>query len=138
MSWTSDGMLLALGLFDGNITLRDKAGNEKLHFSASSSPVWSLTWSPGVSCSNCRNSKAVTCSSSHCSHYQGCREQMNTPAVGRGIASLRPHFLQLLRATAPWSVPAAQCLPVTVHQLRHFFHNLHSCRRTKLRWRLGA
>lgn len=49
MAWTSDGMLLALGLFDGSIFLRDKAGNEKLKFTASGSPVWSLTWSPGVS-----------------------------------------------------------------------------------------
>lgn len=52
-------MLLALGLFDGNITLRDKAGNEKLHFSAGSSPVWSLTWSPGVSYSICKTGIAV-------------------------------------------------------------------------------
>lgn len=49
MSWTSDGMLLALGLYDGSITLRDKAGSEKLKFTAGSSPVWSLTWTPGVS-----------------------------------------------------------------------------------------
>jgi WD40 repeat protein len=49
MAWTADGMLLALGLYDGSISLRDKAGTEKLKFAASSSPVWSLAWSPGVS-----------------------------------------------------------------------------------------
>ncbi|WIA11467.1 hypothetical protein OEZ85_011583 [Tetradesmus obliquus] len=46
MSWTSDGMLLAMGLYDGSISVRDKAGTEKHKFSASSSPVWSIAWSP--------------------------------------------------------------------------------------------
>jgi WD40 repeat protein len=48
MAWTADGMVLALGLYDGSVSLRDKAGTEKLKFAASSSPVWSLAWSPGV------------------------------------------------------------------------------------------
>lgn len=51
MSWTSDGMLLAMGLYDGSISVRDKAGTEKHKFSASSSPVWSIAWSPQVSSS---------------------------------------------------------------------------------------
>lgn len=49
MAWTLDGMLLALGLADGTVSLRDKAGTEKNKFAASSSSVWSLAWSPGVS-----------------------------------------------------------------------------------------
>jgi intraflagellar transport protein 122 len=49
MSWTSDGMLLALGMYDGSISVRDKAGTEKHKFAASSSPVWSIAWSPQVS-----------------------------------------------------------------------------------------
>jgi hypothetical protein len=51
MAWTADGMLLALGLYEGVVSLRDKAGTEKHRFTASSSPVWSLSWSPGVSTS---------------------------------------------------------------------------------------
>lgn len=51
MAWTADGMLLALGLYDGSVSLRDKAGTEKHKFTASSSPVWSLFWSPGVGAS---------------------------------------------------------------------------------------
>ncbi|KAF6264914.1 hypothetical protein COO60DRAFT_1621541 [Scenedesmus sp. NREL 46B-D3] len=46
MSWTGDGMLLALGLYDGSVSVRDKAGTEKHKFTASSSPVWSIAWSP--------------------------------------------------------------------------------------------
>lgn len=53
MAWTADGMVLALGLYDGSVSLRDKAGTEKLKFAASSSPVWSLSWSPGVSRPGC-------------------------------------------------------------------------------------
>eukprot|EP00879_Flechtneria_rotunda_P020074 GHRR01021110.1.p1 GENE.GHRR01021110.1~~GHRR01021110.1.p1 ORF type:complete len:1138 (+),score=467.94 GHRR01021110.1:213-3626(+) len=58
MSWTSDGMLLALGLFDGSVSVRDKAGNEKHKFTASSSPVWSILWSPqdqALLCVGCLN-----------------------------------------------------------------------------------
>ncbi|KAF8070897.1 5-methyltetrahydropteroyltriglutamate--homocysteine methyltransferase [Scenedesmus sp. PABB004] len=46
MAWTGDGALLALGLFDGSVSLRDKAGGEKQRFTAASSPVWSVAWSP--------------------------------------------------------------------------------------------
>jgi intraflagellar transport protein 122 len=49
MAWTADGMTLGLGLYDGSVSLRDKAGAEKQRFAAGSSPVWSLLWSPGVS-----------------------------------------------------------------------------------------
>jgi intraflagellar transport protein 122 len=49
MAWTGDGMLLALGCYDGSVSVRDKAGTEKHKFSAGSSPVWSIAWSPQVS-----------------------------------------------------------------------------------------
>lgn len=48
MAWTADGMLLALGHYDGAVSVRDKAGGEKHKFTASASPVWSLAWSPQV------------------------------------------------------------------------------------------
>ena len=49
IAWTSDGNYLALGCFDGTVSIRDKAGVEKLKIEASSSPVWSICWNPAVS-----------------------------------------------------------------------------------------
>lgn len=61
MAWTADGMLLALGLYDGSVSLRDKAGTEKHKFTASSSAVWSLAWSPGVSSASCWQAVGAAC-----------------------------------------------------------------------------
>ncbi|KAJ9521796.1 hypothetical protein QJQ45_024656 [Haematococcus lacustris] len=44
MSWTADGALLALGCFDGSISIRDKAGLEKLKVETGDAPVWCLSW----------------------------------------------------------------------------------------------
>mmetsp|Transcript_3049 Transcript_3049/g.4655 ORF Transcript_3049/g.4655 Transcript_3049/m.4655 type:complete len:1198 (+) Transcript_3049:84-3677(+) len=44
-SWTNDGQYLALGMFNGNISIRDKAGQEKVLIERSA-PVWSLMWNP--------------------------------------------------------------------------------------------
>ncbi|GMF52524.1 unnamed protein product [Phytophthora fragariaefolia] len=44
--WSKDGQLLALGLLNGNVTLRDKLGAEKRLIERSSAPVWALAWSP--------------------------------------------------------------------------------------------
>ncbi|KAF4318915.1 hypothetical protein BBO99_00006930 [Phytophthora kernoviae] len=44
--WSKDGQLLALGLLNGNITLRDKMGAEKRLIERSNAPVWALAWSP--------------------------------------------------------------------------------------------
>ncbi|MEW5316653.1 MAG: hypothetical protein WDW38_008010 [Sanguina aurantia] len=46
MTWTSDGGLLALGCFDGSISVRDKAGGEKLRIEAGTSPIWTVMWNP--------------------------------------------------------------------------------------------
>lgn len=46
MSWTSDGMFLALGCFDGSVSIRDKAGTEKHKIDVGTSPCWSVAWSP--------------------------------------------------------------------------------------------
>lgn len=48
MTWTSDGALLALGCFDGSISVRDKAGGEKLRIEAGTSPIWTVMWNPLV------------------------------------------------------------------------------------------
>ncbi|CEG41209.1 intraflagellar transport protein 122 homolog [Plasmopara halstedii] len=44
--WSNDGQILALGLFNGNVTLRDKLGAEKRLIERSNAPVWALAWSP--------------------------------------------------------------------------------------------
>ena len=44
-SWTNDGQYLALGLFNGNITIRDKEGDEKVLIERNA-PVWAIQWNP--------------------------------------------------------------------------------------------
>ncbi|GMF31371.1 unnamed protein product [Phytophthora lilii] len=44
--WSKDGQLLALGLLNGNVTLRDKLGAEKRLIERCNAPVWALAWSP--------------------------------------------------------------------------------------------
>lgn len=46
LAWTADGNYLALGCFDGSVSIRDKAGGEKLRIDAGTSPVWSICWNP--------------------------------------------------------------------------------------------
>jgi hypothetical protein len=48
MAWTDDGANLALGHYDGSVSIRDKAGGERLRLECGTSPVWSLTWSSQV------------------------------------------------------------------------------------------
>lgn len=46
-SWTADGLLLALGLYSGAVSLRNKAGEEKLRIERSGgSPVWCVAFNP--------------------------------------------------------------------------------------------
>uniref|UniRef100_A0A8C9LAC0 Intraflagellar transport protein 122 homolog n=1 Tax=Pavo cristatus TaxID=9049 RepID=A0A8C9LAC0_PAVCR len=48
-SWTNDGQYLALGMFNGVISIRNKNGDEKVKIDrtgAASSPVWSICWNP--------------------------------------------------------------------------------------------
>uniref|UniRef100_G1NCZ8 Intraflagellar transport protein 122 homolog n=1 Tax=Meleagris gallopavo TaxID=9103 RepID=G1NCZ8_MELGA len=48
-SWTNDGQYLALGMFNGVISIRNKNGDEKVKIEragAASSPVWSICWNP--------------------------------------------------------------------------------------------
>jgi len=46
MSWTSDGLHLALGLFSGHVNIRDKFGVEKADMAPSKAPIWTLAWNP--------------------------------------------------------------------------------------------
>lgn len=45
MSWTNDGLHLALGLFSGHISIRDKFGEEKADV-VRQAPIWTLAWNP--------------------------------------------------------------------------------------------
>ncbi|XP_012510590.1 PREDICTED: intraflagellar transport protein 122 homolog [Propithecus coquereli] len=48
-SWTNDGQYLALGMFNGIISIRNKNGEEKVKIErpgGSLSPVWSISWNP--------------------------------------------------------------------------------------------
>ena len=45
ISWTNDGTVLTLGLFDGRVSLRKKDGSEIRQIKRSA-PIWSLEWNP--------------------------------------------------------------------------------------------
>ncbi|XP_043934565.1 intraflagellar transport protein 122 homolog [Protopterus annectens] len=48
-SWTNDGQYLALGMFSGIVSIRNKNGEEKVKIerpSGALSPVWSICWNP--------------------------------------------------------------------------------------------
>ncbi|KAL5037642.1 hypothetical protein RTP6_005043 [Batrachochytrium dendrobatidis] len=45
-SWTLDGQHFALGLYNGNVSIRSRTGEEKVRIERGSSPVWSVAWSP--------------------------------------------------------------------------------------------
>mmetsp|Transcript_104276 Transcript_104276/g.185337 ORF Transcript_104276/g.185337 Transcript_104276/m.185337 type:complete len:1306 (+) Transcript_104276:111-4028(+) len=45
MSWTNDGLHVALGLFSGHISIRDKFGEEKADV-VRQAPIWTLAWNP--------------------------------------------------------------------------------------------
>ena len=43
--WTNDGQYLTLGLFSGQISIRDKSGDEKVSIERKA-PIWCLQWCP--------------------------------------------------------------------------------------------
>ncbi|PVD24347.1 hypothetical protein C0Q70_14828 [Pomacea canaliculata] len=48
-SWTNDGQYLALGLYNGLISIRNKTGEEKVKIERAQThlaPIWSLAWNP--------------------------------------------------------------------------------------------
>ena len=65
-SWTNDGLYLALGMYDGTVSIRDKAGAEKVTIQRSA-PVWCLAWSPNR---EEQDTLAVGCWDSTLSFYQ--------------------------------------------------------------------
>lgn len=53
-SWTNDGQFLALGQFNGHVSIRDKLGNEKVRIERSA-PIWCMSWSPPTPDNVCWN-----------------------------------------------------------------------------------
>ncbi|KAJ1564634.1 hypothetical protein HK096_007006, partial [Nowakowskiella sp. JEL0078] len=47
-SWTGDGLFFALGLFNGTVSIRNKAGEEVACIDRGTQPVWCLQWNPGM------------------------------------------------------------------------------------------
>jgi intraflagellar transport protein 122 len=48
-SWTNDGQFLAVGLFNGLVSIRARNGNETARITRPSGmPAWCLAWNPGV------------------------------------------------------------------------------------------
>lgn len=49
-AWTNDGRYIALGLYNGTISIRDRAGDERVNIerkvAGGKAPIWSLTWNP--------------------------------------------------------------------------------------------
>ncbi|XP_074646999.1 intraflagellar transport protein 122 homolog [Tubulanus polymorphus] len=48
-SWTNDGQYMALGLFNGIVSIRNKTGEEKVKIErpgSSLSPIWAVEWNP--------------------------------------------------------------------------------------------
>ena len=45
MGWSNDGQYLALGQYDGSVSVRDKGGGEKVLIQRNG-PVWTLAWNP--------------------------------------------------------------------------------------------
>ena len=48
-SWTNDGQYVAMGMYNGIISIRTKLGEEKIKIErpgGSLSPIWNLKWCP--------------------------------------------------------------------------------------------
>ncbi|KAJ6668283.1 hypothetical protein lerEdw1_015660 [Lerista edwardsae] len=59
-SWTNDGQYLALGMFSGVVSIRNKNGEEKVKIErpgGSLSPVWSISWNPSSRWENLWNAR---------------------------------------------------------------------------------
>ena len=44
--WSPDGQILAIGMYDGNILIKDKSGGELFTINKCTSPVWTLAFCP--------------------------------------------------------------------------------------------
>ncbi|KAL0031263.1 hypothetical protein WJX77_012099 [Trebouxia sp. C0004] len=74
MAWTSDGQFLALGLYDGQISIRSRVGEETVTIQRNA-PVWTLSWSPDKGQSDVLS---VGCWDGTLSHYSLSGEPVGT------------------------------------------------------------
>lgn len=51
-AWTNDGQYIALGLANGTVSLRNKAGEEKGKIEKGNAPIYGLAWNPNVTVNN--------------------------------------------------------------------------------------
>ncbi|KAI9223814.1 hypothetical protein BC828DRAFT_402829 [Blastocladiella britannica] len=47
-SWSSDGQHLALGLYNGQVLIRNKLGEEQVTIDRGTAPIWALQWNPAA------------------------------------------------------------------------------------------
>lgn len=73
-AWTNGGQYIALGMFNGNISIRDKAGAEKVLIPREA-PVWTCCWNP--SRDDAFDLLAVGCWDQTLSFYQLSGVQLN-------------------------------------------------------------
>ena len=52
LAWTNDGQFLALGLYDGHISIRSRVG-EEITVIQRDAPVWALSWNPNRYITSC-------------------------------------------------------------------------------------
>lgn len=74
-AWTTDGQYLALGMFSGNISVRDMLGAEKVVIERNA-PVWDICWMPSRSEGDPFDTLAVACWDSTLSFYQLTGQQI--------------------------------------------------------------
>jgi intraflagellar transport protein 122 len=78
MGWSNDGQYLALGQYDGNVSVRDKGGGEKVLIQRDG-PVWTLAWNPNKD--ETHDVMAIGCWDGTLSFYQ-----LNGTQVGKDKA----------------------------------------------------
>ena len=78
LAWSNDGQYLALGQYDGVVSVRDKGGGEKVQIQRNG-PVWSLAWNPNPN--ETHDMMAVGCWDGTLSFYQ-----LNGMQVGKDRA----------------------------------------------------
>ncbi|ORZ33687.1 hypothetical protein BCR44DRAFT_1486492 [Catenaria anguillulae PL171] len=74
-SWSSDGQFVALGMYNGTVSIRTKLGEEHVQIDRGPSPIWALQWNPAS-----RSSRSLASSSS--------------PAKPANSSSKKQHHLQ--------------------------------------------
>lgn len=101
MAWSPDGQTLALGLFTGTVSLRDRQGTELVAIERSE-PIWSLSYSPAPgSAAGGDDSLAVGCWDGTLSFHSSTGQQIGKVCFALPFA--RPLFSFLMAGIALFS-----------------------------------